>query len=162
MRFDLAAKGDETAPEATSRLMLQSLLAERFRLLVHNEERSEPVYLLQVGSRGIKLQGSLAESTERAGCISSSPMTCHKVTMATLARALRAHTTGIDVPVVDETGLKGTYDFTLSYEITAAGDVSAPTIFDAIQEQLGLKLRASKRPVKVLVIDDAQPLNEKQ
>ena len=80
--------------------------------------------------------------------------------MATLARALRAHATGIDVPVVEETGLKGTYDFTLSYEITAAGDVSAPTIFDAIQEQLGLKLRASKRPVKVLVIDDAQPLNE--
>jgi uncharacterized protein (TIGR03435 family) len=157
-RFDVSAKADEKASEAASRLMLRTLLAERFHLRLHNEDRSESVYVLRVGPRGSKLQESTANSTGR-GCAGSAPMTCHKVTMATLAGALRANGTGIDLPVLDETGLKGNYDFTLAFAAGAAENASGPSIFDALQEQLGLNLQASKRPINVLVIDDAQALS---
>ena len=63
------------------------------------------------------------------------------------------------MPVVDETGLKGTYDVTLKVAIGDAENDSGPSIFRAVREQLGLKLQASKRPVNFLVIDDAQPLS---
>lgn len=124
---------------------------------VHSEDQSERVYLLQVDPRGSKLQESTDNSMGPSGCFGV--MTCRKVTTATLARALRANGTGIDVPVVDETGLKGTYDVTLQVVVGDADNASGPTIFDAVREQLGLKLQASKRPVSVLVIDDAQPLS---
>jgi uncharacterized protein (TIGR03435 family) len=156
-RFDVSAKGDEKASEADSRLMLRALLAERFHLRVHNQDQPERVYLLQVGPHGPKLQESTGNSTAPSGCFGV--MTCRKATMVTLARALRASGTGVDAPVVDETGLKGSYDFTLQFVSGAAENADGPTIFDALQEQLGLKLQATKRPVNVLVIDDAQPLS---
>ena len=157
IRFDVSAKAEETASGAEARLMLRTLLTEQFHLQVHNEDQSERVYLLQVDPRGSKLQESTADATGPSGCFGV--MTCRKVTMATLARALRAHDTGIDVPVVDETGLKGTYDVTLKVAVGDAENDSGPTIFRAVREQLGLKLQASKRPVNFLVIDDAQPLS---
>ena len=156
-RFDVSAKADETASGAEARLMLRTFLTEQFHLQVHNEDQSERVYLLQVDARGSKLHESTADATGPSGCFGV--MTCRKVTMATLARALRAHDTGIDVPVVDETGLKGTYDVTLKVAVGDAENDSGPTIFRAVREQLGLKLQASKRPVNFLVIDDAQPLS---
>ena len=95
-RFDVSAKAEETASEAQARLMLRTFLIEQFHLHVHNEDQSERVYLLQVDPRGSKLQESTADATGPSGCFGV--MTCRKVTMATLARALRAHDTGIDVP----------------------------------------------------------------
>ena len=156
-RFDVSAKAEETASGAEARLMLRTFLTEQFHLRVHNEDQSERVYLLQVDSHGSKLQESAADATGPSGCFGV--MTCRKVTMATLARALRANGTGIDVPVVDETGLKGTYDFTLKVAVGDADNDSGPAIFRAVREQLGLRLQASKRPVNFLVIDDAQPLS---
>ena len=156
-RFDVSAKAEETASEAQARLMLRTFLTEQFHLHVHNEDQSERVYLLQVDPHGSKLQESAADATGPSGCFGV--MTCRKVTMATLARALRAHDTGIDVPVVDETGLKGTYDVTLKVAVGDAENDSGPAIFRAVREQLGLKLQASKRPVNFLVIDDAQPIS---
>jgi uncharacterized protein (TIGR03435 family) len=156
-RFDVSAKAEETASEAQARLMLRTFLTEQFHLHVHNEDQSERVYLLQVDPRGSRLQESTADATGPSGCFGV--MTCRKVTMATLARALRAHDTGIDVPVVDETGLKGTYDLTLKVAVGDAENDGGPTIFRAVREQLGLKLQASKRAVNFLVIDDAQPLS---
>jgi uncharacterized protein (TIGR03435 family) len=156
-RFDVSAKAEETASEAESRLMLRTFLTEQFHLHVHNEEQSVRVYLLQVDPRGSKLRESTADATVPSGC--SGAMTCRKVTMATLAKALRAHGLGIDVPVVDETGLKGTYDFSLKVAVEDANNDNGPTIFRAVRDQLGLRLQASKRPVNFLVIDDAQPLS---
>jgi uncharacterized protein (TIGR03435 family) len=158
-RFDVSAKGDEKASEADSRLMLRALLAERFHLRVHKEDQPERVYLLQVGPHGLKLQDSTGNSTAPSGCFGQ--MTCRKATMATLARALRANGTGVDAPVMDETGVKGSYGFTLHFVVDAGGaeNANGPTIFDALQEQLGLKLQATKRPVDVMVIDDVQPLS---
>lgn len=156
-RFDVSAKAVETAPEAQARMMLRTFLTDQFHLQVHNEDQSERVYLLQVDARGSKLQESTADATGPSGCFGV--MTCRKVTMATLARALRANGTGIEVPVVDETGLKGTYDVRLKVAVGDADNDGGPAIFRAVREQLGLKLQASKRPVNFLVIDDAQPLS---
>lgn len=90
-RFDVSAKADERASEVDWRLMLRALLTERFHLRVHNEDRPEQVYLLQVGPHGPKLQESTGSSTATSGCFGQ--MTCRNVTMASLARALRANGT---------------------------------------------------------------------
>jgi uncharacterized protein (TIGR03435 family) len=156
-RFDVSAKAEETASGAEARQMLRTFLIEQFHLHVHNEDQSERVYLLQVDPRGSKLKESTTDTTGPSGCFGV--MTCRRVTMATLAKALRANGTGIEVPVVDETGLKGTYDVKLKVAVGDADNDSGPTIFRAVREQLGLRLQASKRPVNFLVIDDAQPLS---
>jgi uncharacterized protein (TIGR03435 family) len=103
--------------------MLRALLAERFHLRVHKEDQPERVYLLQVGPHGLKLQESTGNSTAPSGCFGQ--MTCRKATMATLARALRANGTGVDAPVVDETGLKGSYDLTLQFVVDARATLKA-------------------------------------
>ena len=79
-RFDVAAKADPATAEATSRLMLQTLLAERFRLIVHRGESVTSVYVLKVAKNGPKLQPSPPDSRARKGCVGSAPLICHDVT----------------------------------------------------------------------------------
>jgi uncharacterized protein (TIGR03435 family) len=156
-RFDVTAKADPTTSEETSRIMLQTLLAERFKLVIRHQQTPMPVFLLTVDKHGPKFHESPADSTERAGCVGTAPLNCHKRSMADLADALRRYATGLDLPVVDGTGLEGRYDFQLSFAETAGS--GAPLIFDALREQLGLKLQKAKRPIDFLVIDRAEPLS---
>ena len=168
-RYDVSAKADPTTSDAASRLMLRTLLAERFHLRVHNEERPTSVLVLQVSKNGPKLHPPDDNSPFRSGCFSSEPLVCHNVTLAALAGALRSNGTGIDIPVLDETGIEGRHDIRLEYVLskssvgspdpaTPAGGVSSgPGIFDAL-ERLGLKLQNAKRPMQILVIDHVEPL----
>ena len=159
-RFDLVAKSPGDTPVETVRVMLRKLLAEQFKLAVHPEERTTEVYALVVGKQGAKLQGSSG-----SGASSCAPgegiqglfhRTCANMSMAALAEALPWLARGyIDRQVVDQTGLKGSYDFKLEWTPRPSdkSDVAAgATMFDAI-EKLGLKLEGSKQPVPILVID---------
>ena len=162
-RFDIDAKADPKTSEATSRVMLQGLLAERFKLKVHSEKRLRRVFLLTVAKGGPKLRESPTESPERSRCAGTAPLTCYKRTMADLADVLPRISSGIDIPVVDETGLKSRYDFTLAFaqppghgETGASPEASydgGVSIFDALRQQLGLKLKSAKRSIEFLVID---------
>lgn len=152
-------------PEGTQdkdawRPMLQALLTERFQLKLHRETRQIPVFALVVAKQGPKLKkAENPTGSEEYG--RGTHYTFSGVSMPELAEVLSSEITAR--PVLDRTGLAGAYDFTLRYsrdgQPDAAGReaVSAdPGIFTALEEQLGLKLVATKAPIEFLVIDQVE------
>jgi uncharacterized protein (TIGR03435 family) len=173
------------------RQMLQSLLADRFKLAVHREMREKPVYALTVGKGGLKvkpfLEGSCVNLDPESrppstgpsretycGTIGPSPigggkfgLSWNGVNLEEFARLLSVALNSR--PVIDKTGIKGTFDghlefapdeSTISMPRFLAGPGGAaldgPTIFTAVQEQLGLKLESAKGPVEALIIDHVE------
>ena len=147
---------------------LQSLLAERFGLKCHMTTKELPVYELVVAKGGSKLTETKAEEDKRGstnieGRNHKSVGTFTGVTTKSLAAMLSGEAGRM---VLDKTELTGSYDFTLTWanddEPTAANAdaASGPTLFTAVQEQLGLKLESSKGPVEVLVIDSVEKPGE--
>jgi bla regulator protein BlaR1 len=144
-------------------LMEQSLLADRFRLKVHFETREMPVYALVVAKSGAKLNPAKNEEPSRISTLGNEQGIAMTATGVTLEQfVLSPLLTGPSGrPVVDQTGLKGAFDFTLKWTpeqlaaSAAAKEVvaGAPSFFTAIREQLGLLLVPSKAPVEVIVID---------
>jgi uncharacterized protein (TIGR03435 family) len=142
--------------------MLRKLLAERFGLVTHTEQRELSVYALTVAKGGPKLTPSKGDpnglpnddDTENAG---QATVRMNNTTMREFALDLLFHT---DRPVVDRTGLTGRYDFQLKWTFDDAraptNGSAAPSLFTAIQEQMGLKLEAVKAPVDVMVIDKVE------
>ena len=131
---------------------MQSLLAERFQLAVHRESKMLSAYVLVVGKTGPKLQESKADSPK--GGTSKTHLNAQKATTAKLAEMLGRVLGG---PVADRTGLTGFYDVEVTWtpDDDKNPDPSRPSIFTAIQEQLGLKLETSKFTAEVLVVDRA-------
>ena len=167
--YDIVAKlGPDTTAE-TLWLMLQNLLADRFKLGLHHEQKPTPVYALVVGKNGPKLKEASAGSQVKSTCSrQGTQISCQnqKLSMADLAQNLPRWVSRdwFDLPIVDQTGLPGVYDFSLTWTPSnrpdsAAGgtseatDPSGVTLFDAIQDQLGLKLEQRKLPVDRIVID---------
>jgi bla regulator protein blaR1 len=142
-------------------LMQQSLLADRFKLKVHFETRDMPVYALVVAKGGPKLTPAKDGEPTRFGMVNNeqgAELVATSVTLDQLVHAPFFKPGGREV--VDQTGLKGSYDFTLksgaeqiSTSQTGQEGGDAPSLFTAIQEQLGLKLVPSKAQVEVIVID---------
>ena len=185
-RFNIEARADEEtigkmrrAPAtARSEMMLQmieSLLEERFQLKVHRETRELPVFILTIGRDGPKLQetvegrpgpsGLSAGSSRTNQIAAGAVMSGSGITMEGLASMLAS---AAGRPVIDKTSLMGRYDFALKFAATApttgpnntATEPLGPSIFTAVQEQLGLRLESAKGPVEVLVIDSVQPPTE--
>jgi uncharacterized protein (TIGR03435 family) len=157
-RYDVSAKaptgfiptGQQMQP------MLQALLADRFRLKLHRETRELPAFALVVGKGGPKLTASTFADSRIS--IGHGIFTGQKIDMAGLADALAMES---DRTIVDRTALAGQFDVTLKWTPDAAdSDPAAIPLFTAIQEQLGLKLEATKAPVEVLVIDSVQKASE--
>jgi uncharacterized protein (TIGR03435 family) len=180
-QFVIEAKGsgtpdpeikDATAPERNAaRRKLQALLADRFKLVVRHETKEAPVYALVLGKNGHKLRAS---DKGFDGVTGTRPgqLKAEKVGTDLLSRMLSMIT---GRPVQDRTGLKGTYAFDLEWapdpggmpgkgggpiaeaKADAAGvtlpDPSAVSIFTAVQEQLGLRLEATRGPVESIVIE---------
>jgi uncharacterized protein (TIGR03435 family) len=170
-RFDIVAKAPPDAPRDTLFVMLQSLLAERFKLAIHREDKPMPVYAMVVGKGGPKLQKSAGGEmtcrwiTPGNGRVQRE---CKNMTMRELATQIPGWGMArVDLPVVDLTEIQGSYDFQLEWSIPAnrgeggkgdvasASDSGGATIFDAMS-QIGLKLEQRKRPVSVIVIDHAE------
>jgi uncharacterized protein (TIGR03435 family) len=162
-RFDISA----VIPAGTQRdqvpLMFQALLVDRFKLALHRETREMSVYALVVGKNGPKLKA--AESA--TGISSHSDGGPIHVTAATGMDAFANYLSQrLDRPVLDQTGLKGPFEITLDWAPDspqrpgASDDLSGPSIFTALQEQLGLKLEGRKVPVEILVIDHAEKPSE--
>jgi uncharacterized protein (TIGR03435 family) len=164
--FDIqarAAAGAGEPPREQVLQMLQALLADRFQLALHRETRQLPIYALVVGKSGPKLQA--ADSSVGGTKMMLGQLIVKKMNMTALGSILAFD---LKRPVKDETGLQGEFAFTLEWapglaESPAesnAGPSSKPSLFAAVQEQLGLKLESTKGPIEVFVIDHVEKPSE--
>jgi uncharacterized protein (TIGR03435 family) len=152
---------DPAAARAQKRQMVQALLADRFHIAVHEETRDLPIYNLVVARGGAKFLESQADGTTVDRSRSSIRIEGGDDTVSLLAEAL-AETLGR--VVIDKTGITGRYklalawtpDDTVAPPSSSAPPDAGPSIFTALQEQLGLRLEPAKGPVRVLVIDHAE------
>ena len=159
--FDITAKYPPGTKFSDRWLMLRSLLEDRFKLTVHHESREMPGYALIVAKGGFKLKPSDPGEPSTSGGDQGHVWTfrARKIEMSTLAYEL-ADSLG-DV-VVDRTGLQGVYDFQLRWasdDMSSPADSdanSAPSIFTALQDTLGLTLQRQKVPVDVIVVDHVE------
>ncbi len=154
--YDIAATTGDGADISHDqyRLLLQSLLADRFGLKVHWETRQSDVYALVVAKSGLKLRED-NDPAKESGL--NTNKTAHEGRMvATNAPMLYLSNrlgNQLSRTVIDKTGLQGKYDWTLVWDPDPGPDSTAPSLFTAVQEQLGLKLDPQKGPVETLVID---------
>lgn len=134
-------------------VMLQGLLAERFKLVLHRETRTISALVLEAAKSGPKLEK--AEAGESVTNTSTSNtrviIDVHNTDMDAFARVLARN---MDLPVVNDTGLQGTFNFELQWtpesnRPVAGGTIEGASVFTAIQEQLGLRLRSQKAPVEI-------------
>jgi uncharacterized protein (TIGR03435 family) len=154
-RVDIAAKAAGPATESDLRAMLQTLLVERFKLSFHRETKTLAVYEMTVAKGGAKL----VESKAGAGADVQANKQAYEIphtTMAAFTQRLR-ELGAVDLPVVDRTGLEGTYDVSLRFPSgwrpSPRPDADGVSIFTILERQLGLKLELKKNPAEVLVID---------
>lgn len=164
-RYDIVAKAPDGAGQMQLMQMLQALLADRFQLQFHREARLVTGYALVVAKSGPKLKE--AAEGARAGTGMGRGMV--NGTAAPMARLAEALARVLGCPVADETGLAGKYDFRLDWAPADTEPLmqmpgampdpagrpaeAGPSVFSAIQEQLGLRLEARRAPVQVMVID---------
>lgn len=182
--FDIDGRAQGNPTRDQVRLMLQSLLMDRFHMKVHTEMRESPRYALLVDKPG-KLGAGLKVHSDAAHCptaasppASASTRPCPRfttpqsvdgqthligygVTMQQLANAVYSHDQ-IDRPIVDQTQLSGTFDFTLDWVPESAAGPStnpspdAPTLRQALRDELGLKLEQTTIALDTLVIDQIE------
>jgi uncharacterized protein (TIGR03435 family) len=154
--YDIEAKtaGLEKITPERLKPLLQSLLSDRFGLKVHWEPREMPAYALLLDKNGPKFKTASGEGKQGMNTRRSPgkvQMTGTNVPMTELTGNLGYQ---LRFYVLDQTGLKGAYDFTLEWALDDGVDGSAPSLVAAVREQLGLKLEAKRAPVPVLVIDN--------
>lgn len=169
--YDIAAlTPGGTRPSRSQQMdMLRSLISGRFQLQFHREQKEFSIYELSVAKGGSKLKESTASPTDPSNVVSTVypqklVMPARNVTMDEFVSVLQRAI--LDRPVVNKTGLTGRYDFDLEWapdetefggEIPAASsDAPSPPLFTAVQEQLGLRLEATRGPISTLVVDKAE------
>ncbi len=185
LRYDIDAKTGDSSDEDQILLALQTLLQNRFKLRLHREMKEEPVYFLTIGKNGIKMppgncvpvkkdfpnecwsQGSdgLIRTLDWRGVrISDATGVAYRTLVGQLSASVKR-------PVIDRTGLSGTFDVHLRWAIdpppamvagtapntaTPSAESSAPSIFDSLEEQLGLKLESGRGPAEYLIVDHVE------
>jgi uncharacterized protein (TIGR03435 family) len=169
-RFGINARVPQGATRDQYRMMLQDLLAERFKLALHHQTKEATGYELVVAKNGPKLKESPVDPdapdpglqpppsalSPPPGYTGAVSMNITRQTAEQLAARLAA---ALGLPVTDATGLKGRYDVTLFWGLSATetsidtAGPSLPTLLQAVQEQLGLKLVPKKGQIDILVID---------
>lgn len=173
VRFDIAAKAADNVSPSQMNEMLKSLLAERFQLVARQEQRDLPVYALVVARRdgtfGPRFRANPLECADRTAVekVASAlpPNAVRPCSMFQSERQLRGGVQTMnaladklsqiaDRPVVNRTGLTGTFDFELEWAPTP--DADGVSVFTAVQEQLGLRLEPSTAPLEVVVITSAE------
>lgn len=180
LRFDITAKVPPGATKEQVQSMMQNLLATRFKMAVHRESKELSIYVLLAAKNGPKIKPVSAESPgeEELATMKANEgkdgfpvlslqapaltletrngrgrITAKEVPIARLADVLFGE---VGRPVFNMTGLTGNYSFVVYFAPEGSTDSSEPSIFAALQEQLGLRLEARKGPVEMLVIDHAE------
>ncbi|MEO5926554.1 MAG: TIGR03435 family protein [Bryobacteraceae bacterium] len=185
-RYNVEAQGDATDTPNQLKAKLRSLLAERFSLKFHTEQKDVDIYNLVFARADKKLGpkvkdwdgtcGGRAASAENgdpkmprcSGLYSQTGLKMIGISMIGAADMLSGPPTGIGRQVVDKTGLTGYYDMDLEFKFSfappgaapAAADPEGPSIFTAVQEQFGLKLESAKGKAEVIVVESAERPSE--
>jgi len=166
-RFDIVGRASGPAGDAQLFSMLQNLLADRFKLTMHRETKTAQGYALVVAKGGVKMQKTDSKESHSSG--GRGRIDAQGYSMCQLAERL---TRVMRAPVEDATGTPGGFNFTLTWspdtlstkplapDRPAIDDSNAPSIFAALQEQLGLKLESRKVTMEVIVIDRAEKPGE--
>lgn len=174
--WDIQAKAEKPSTSEELHVMLQDLLVERFQLKFHREKKEMAIYALTVDKGGPKFQKNEAKSAGDIWIDVQQPQFLHMKWHATFAPmdffAWRL-ALNLDRPVVDMTDLKGVYDFDLNYtrdlppNIPEGAqlngqpiDTSGLNIFEALKQQLGLKLERQKGPVETIVLEHVEKAAE--
>ena len=163
-RFDIEGFPDQPGYPDLRQMqgMLRKLLEERFGLKLRRDRRELPVYAITVAKGGAKIRKSAGDPNglpDQTGYGQNGQQVVKftNVSMSDMALEMQGF---LERPVVDTTGLQGRYDFTLTWTPSVAagseGAATAPGIFTAVQEQLGLRLQPVKAPAEVLVIEHAE------
>jgi len=179
--YTVEAAFDPAATDDQVRLMLQSLLAERFKLRFHRVTKEVDGYALSIGKNGIKMKeanaagdaapppkpGKDAPPAASADSFVSASIpgagvvliTGRRASISRLAETLQRF---LELPLWDRTGLSGIYDFEFRYAQNVGADIQedAPSLATALRENLGLTLRKQKGPLESLVIDHIEPPSE--
>jgi bla regulator protein blaR1 len=161
LRFDVVAKAPEPDPaRGQMQLMMRGLLAERFKLTVHQETRELLAYTLITEPSGAKVRAARTDEPADPNPFRMSDagsLTGARVTADMLATVLSNQ---LGRPVKNETGFAGVFDFSLRWSpdgaTVPADTADRPSLFEAIREQLGFRLVARRTPIDVVVIDHVE------
>ncbi len=174
--YDIEAKTDgNTAPRQMAEPMLQALLEDRFKLKVHRETKELPIYVLTAAKNGLKIQPA-----KEGSCVNPEPgkpaapgqrqsAFCgfhvigrgrYDATHTGVPALATDLSSVLSRTVVDKTALTEAFDVHLRFAPEDAPDSTSPSIFTAVQEQLGLRLESGKGPVEVIVIDQVERPSE--
>jgi uncharacterized protein (TIGR03435 family) len=170
-KYDLNAQpeGEGQPNDKQWRVMVQKVVADRFKLSFHHDKKELLVYAIVVAKGGAKLTKSTGDPNGLPGLFFQGlgVLPARNATIADFAGVMQAVV--LDRPVLDQTGLSGRYDFLLKWtpdqwQFSSLGgklpppsdEAAAPDLFTAVQQQLGLKLESVKAPVEVLVIDHVE------
>jgi uncharacterized protein (TIGR03435 family) len=159
VHFDIAAKYPPDTKNADRPLMLRALLEDRFKLAVHRESKDIPGYSLVIAKSGFKLKAvepGGSDTSSKGGRVRT--LTAKKTSMAQLADIVARSLGEI---VVDKTGIDGVYDFEFRWtnDDQTSSDIgadTAPSLFIALQEALGLRLQPQRVPVEIVVVDHVE------
>jgi uncharacterized protein (TIGR03435 family) len=174
-KYDLSAQpdGEGQPSDRQWKMMVQKLLADRFKLAFHREKKELSVYAIVVGKTGPKLTKSEGDPNGPPGLFfrGLGVLPARNATMVDFAGVMQSAV--LDRPVVDQTGLPGRYDFLLTWTPDEfqfrdlgvkipppADNAAAPDLFTAIQQQLGLKLESTKAPAEIFVVDRVEKPSE--
>ena len=158
LRYDVVAEAPSDIPREQLLMMLQTLLTERMKLVIHREQRELRYVALIPAKSGPKLQPAKSDPAQPGPALIGGHIISPQMSMLTLAKLLSRSERET---VLDMTGLTGSYEVHLEWSLDEIGrqqtdKPSGPSLSTAIQEQLGLKLESRKGPVEVLVIDSAE------
>jgi uncharacterized protein (TIGR03435 family) len=165
-RFDVIATAPPSTSPETVKLMLQALLADRFKLAVHMDNKTLPTFALKLGTGKPKLKEAAGSGspgcqpvpqTPEPGAVPYAIASCHNMTMEAFAPILRAFAGAyVTSPVTDLTGLKGAWDFEIKWTaraLLAQAGADGISLFDAVDKQLGLKLELQNVSTSAIIVD---------
>ncbi|HKE24163.1 MAG TPA: TIGR03435 family protein [Bryobacteraceae bacterium] len=158
-RFDVVADAGRTASAGEMRTMLQALLAERFGLVAQREDKPLPAYVLVLARQGWAKEssGSGDPDCQMKAEEGVRTIACHNMPMEELAKRLQINAAGyFNLPTVDRTGLKGAYDFSLSFvprgQLPPGAEGNSMSLFTVIEKQLGVRVEKRDEPLPALTI----------
>jgi uncharacterized protein (TIGR03435 family) len=155
-RYDVNAKAEGAAEGERLLQMLQTLLADRFQLVIHREQKIAPAYALVLAKSGMKIKPvEGAEGSKSRG--GKGELEVKGMTMADLADYLSKR---VGTLVADQTGTTGAFDFKLQWSTEGNADDSQAALFSALQSEIGVKVESRKLPMDLIVVDKAEKPSE--